>query len=389
MTTPLTAPPTSSTWRFARWVLPFSILVAAAFLALGLWLGAQIIRAQVENRPAPIATIFENSAEIRQQLEQQQQQNQALELRINEARRALQQTNICAADPAQMPQLGPDRAAPVPPAALPPPAQGQATFQGNFAELLDQGVVLVLVRGQRGTGSGTGFFITRDLIVTNRHVIESGGEVTVASRALGRILPAQIVGQTPNSRVGNPDFALLRVPAQNIQPLALSTRAERLEQVVAVGFPALISSSDSSYRALIEGDTSGLAQLQPVLSDGRIQAVQNFPSGLKGLPHSAQISPGSSGGPLVDVCGRVIGVNTFGRSSEQMPITVSYAQKADSLQEFLRANNATAAMLNEACAPAARPAAPASGTPAPAAPAAPASGATPETAPATPPSSTR
>lgn len=378
----------TANWPLGRWLLPAGIATAAVFLALGLWIGARAVRLLAEATPR-VAQIVENPDSVRRALDLQREQNAGLEARIAEVRQSLQ-GNMCVADPATMPRLGPDRAATVPPAALPPPPPGAQRFEGQLAQLLDQAVVLVLVRGPEGSATGSGFFITPELVVTNRHVVEGGGTVTLASRALGRVLPAQVVATTENSDVGNPDFALLRVTeAQRIQPLALTPHVGRLDEVIAAGFPALVAEGDVAYRGLLQGDASGLSRLEPVLSDGRIQAVQSLPSGLQAMPHSAQISPGSSGGPLVDACGRVVGVNTFGRSSREMPVTVSYAQKAESLQAFLRANNAQATELAGACAaapapaatpPAATPAAPGT-APAPA----PAGAGTPTPAPVAPP----
>jgi S1-C subfamily serine protease len=351
-----------------RFLVPAAIAVAAIFLALGIWIGARIVQEQLAARNN-VARVVQDDAELRRAIDLQRQQNEALERRIADARGALE-GNMCLATPGE-PRLGPDRAAPVPPTALPPPAPNQPRFEGRLAELLDQGVVLVIVRNAQSTGTGTGFFITPELIVTNKHVVESGGEITVASRALGRIVPAQLAAGTPGSDIGTPDFAVLRVPVQPVQPLGLTTAVGRLDEVIAAGFPALVSSADPAYQALIQGDASAVANLQPILSDGRINAVQPFPSGLQALPHSAQISPGSSGGPLVDACGRVVGVNTFGRSSDRMPVTISYAQKSDSLAEFLRGNNLTATVLADACRPVPAAAAPPAGAAAPgAAPAA-------------------
>ncbi len=123
------------------------------------------------------------------------------------------------------------------------------------------------------------------------------------------------------------------------------------------------------------------------MTDGLISAVQNLPSGLVVMPHTAAISRGNSGGPLVDRCGRVVGVNTFGFFNAEQGERVSYAQKVDSLLAFLAANNVTIAEVTGACTPA--PVAPAAaGAPAArAAPAQPPAGmpaAPPATAPATP-----
>ncbi len=374
-----------------RYLLPAALAIAAIFLALGIWIGARILWEQIAARPTTI-TVVQDEEELRRATDLQRQQNEALERRIAEARQALE-GNVCVADPATMPRLGPDRAAPVPPASLPPPAPGREPFSGDLAGLLDQGVVLVIVRKPDGVGTGSGFFVTPELIVTNRHVVEGGTGVVVASRAIGRVLPAEIAAGTQASDIGTPDFAVLRVPAQQVQPLGLTTTVARLDEVIAAGFPALVSEADAAYRQLLDGNAAAVANLQPILSDGRVQAIQAFPSGLQGMPHSAQISPGSSGGPLVDRCGRVVGVNTFGRSSDRMPVTVSYAQKTDSLMEFLRANNVAVQEVQGACAPAAPPAqggatppAPAGAPPAPATPGTPPAGTAPTpAAPATPP----
>jgi S1-C subfamily serine protease len=241
-----------------------------------------------------------------------------------------------------------------PPVALSPSAYDRPQPEWRLVDFLSQSVVLVVAHSAQSagpvTGTGTGFFISRDLIVTNKHVVEAGEEITVASRDLGRAVPATVIASTSGSEVGAPDFAVLRVREQSVQPLALTSAVERLDEVIAAGFPTLVSSADPTYvDRLIRGDASAVTRLEMILSQGRINAVQSFPSGLRALPHSAQISPGSSGGPLVDACGRVVGVNTFGRTSDRTPVTVSYAQKSDTLAEFLRRNNITATVLTVEC----------------------------------------
>ncbi|MFC7544216.1 hypothetical protein ACFQU2_39000 [Siccirubricoccus deserti] len=176
-----------------RFLAPAAIAVAAIFLALGIWIGARIVQDQLAARNNT-ARVVQDDAELRRAIDLQRQQNEALERRIVDARSALE-GNMCLATPGE-PRLGPDRAAPVPPAALPPPAPDRPRFEGQLAELLDQGVVLVIVRNAQSTGTGTGFFITPELIVTNKHVVESGREITVASRVLGRVVPAELAAGT-------------------------------------------------------------------------------------------------------------------------------------------------------------------------------------------------
>lgn len=118
-----------------------------------------------------------------------------------------------------------------------------------------------------------------------------------------------------------------------------------------------------------------------ITTDGLISAIQDSSAGLKILPHTASISGGNSGGPLVDVCGRVVGINTYIATDAEQTAHVNYAQKADQIIAFLKAHGAAVTTLSGPCVPAApavpTPAAPAATgpsapvAPAPAAPAAP------------------
>jgi hypothetical protein len=145
--------------------------------------------------------------------------------------------------------------------------------------------------------------------------------------------------------------------------------------VIAAGFPQAIMQTDANFQALLDGNIQAIPEL--AVTDGLVSAVQTLPSGLIVMPHTAAISRGNSGGPLVDRCGRVVGVNTFGFFNAEQGERVSYAQKVESVLAFLAANGVTVSEVTGACTPA--PVAPAAVAP-PAAPAAPAP-ATPQPAP--------
>ncbi len=356
-------------------VVPAALLVAAAFLALGYWRGSVLATERAAARPNTTSVLDDDGA--RRALDQQNQLNASLEKQIEDRRRLLA-GNVCVADPAALPRVGPDRAA-APPAAVVPPPPGGQPFQGTLADLLKQALVLVVVRTGNGAELGTGFFVGPDLIVTNRHVVEGSrdGRVAVASLKLGHVLMGQVVATTPNSDIGSLDVAIIRVPAPGgIQPLAFTTNAAELDPVIAAGYPALITGADEGmHRLMDDGDLSAAPQL--VLTDGRIQAIQTSPGGVKIMPHGASISGGNSGGPLVDACGRVVGINTFIRADQESAAHANYAQKSDSVIPFLKEHGAAVTEVSGPCAPGpagptVAPPTPAPATPAPATPAPPA-----------------
>jgi S1-C subfamily serine protease len=344
--------PLRSVWNW--WLIPAGVVVAALFLILGVWLGSRMVAERVAQQPNTVSLFDE--ASVRTEIDRQKEQNAALERELAERRRALS-GDVCTADPAQMPRIGPDHAAVVPPVAAPTPPGGQP-FRGNLADLLTQGVVMILAPTQDGGAeSGSGFFISPDLIVTNRHVIEQAvaGKILVIGGKLPRPVRAELVASSPTSELGALDVALLRVPAMaDIQPLAMSTAAAPLDPVVAAGFPGLTMQGDAAYHRLLEGDASAVPTI--ILTDGKISAVQTSPSGLKIMPHTAAVSGGNSGGPLVDACGRVVGLNTFITADQEQVAHANYAQKSDQIIDFLQKNQANPAVVNSPCAPGPAPA---------------------------------
>jgi S1-C subfamily serine protease len=179
---------------------------------------------------------------------------------------------------------------PGPASTAPPPAAGgvPSDLVGAAATALP-GVVQVRV----GRSGGSGFAVDdQGHIITNNHVVQGGGSVTVVGQD-GRRLPAEVVGRDPGS-----DIAVLRVdPSSGLRPLALvrpgTTRVG--EPVLAVGSPLGLSGTVTA------GIVSALdRQVRLGDSGARRNAIQT----------DASINPGNSGGPLVNARGEVIGVNT-------------------------------------------------------------------------------
>ncbi len=198
---------------------------------------------------------------------------------------------------------------------------------------LDASVVLVMSTSSHGSG----FFVAPDLIVTNRHVIGDRSTYWIASKALGKVFKASLVSATPNGQVGQADFALLRLAERVSQPsLVIAPPVTRLSPVVAAGFPGVVVRTDPRLVQLMQGDLRQAPET--VLTPGEVSAIQPQPGGMKWIIHTADISPGNSGGPLVDRCGRVVGVNTFVSKNGDYESRVLYALSSENLVDFLLAN---------------------------------------------------
>jgi S1-C subfamily serine protease len=139
-------------------------------------------------------------------------------------------------------------------------------------------------------GQGSGVIVEADgYILTNNHVIRGASEILV-SLADGRKVPARVVGRDART-----DLAVLKIDADQLTPATWgdSEAVEPGALVWAVGSPFGLERSVTS--GILSGKhRSGLA--------GNPQ--QDF------LQTDAAVNPGNSGGPLVDVSGRVIGINT-------------------------------------------------------------------------------
>ncbi len=143
-------------------------------------------------------------------------------------------------------------------------------------------------------GLGSGVVVTEDgYILTNNHVIEGADAIKVALNPEGREYDAKVIGRDPKS-----DVAVLKIEATGLTPIALgnSDTVEVGDVVLAIGNPFGVGQSV----------TMGIV--------GAIsRAVFGRPSGLEYedfIQTDAAINPGNSGGALVDVQGRLIGLNT-------------------------------------------------------------------------------
>jgi S1-C subfamily serine protease len=170
----------------------------------------------------------------------------------------------------------------------------------------------------RRVSSGTGFVVAPDLVLTNQHVVD-GCDRILARTADGRWLAA-----VPPARVDAAlDLAALRIPGDPGPALAFRSgpAIRRGESVVTYGFPL-----------------AGLLSADPKLTRGEINALAGIGNDQGTFQISAEVQPGNSGGPLLDMQGNVVGVVVAKLDSRrvQKVENVNFAVKGEAAQGFLR-----------------------------------------------------
>ena len=193
-------------------------------------------------------------------------------------------------------------------------------------------VVLVARDGDRVffVGHGSGVMITPDTVLTNAHVVQPTREDS--SIVIG-IIPSQgsksyggkLVAYSPAK-----DMAVIRLESGRLPPATLyAPPMDDGSNVVAIGYPAAVDRAQGlQLNDLIE--PMAPVKTTGVLSGGRTSRDMDT------LLHTAPIAAGNSGGPLVDTCGRVIGINSFGSLSNGNDAEYGFAVSAREMMQFLR-----------------------------------------------------
>ena len=167
-----------------------------------------------------------------------------------------------------------------------------------------------------GLGSGV-IWDSSGHIVTNAHVVEGATKVQVVF-ATGLRVPGKVVARDPLS-----DLAVVQVAKHGMEPAAFATTLPEVgEPALAVGAPFGYVSSVST------GIVAGVHRSLPP-ARGRISPYSDM------LQTTAPISPGNSGGALVNASGEVIGINTAGIPPTSGAANIGFAIPASTVRQVV------------------------------------------------------
>lgn len=185
------------------------------------------------------------------------------------------------------------------PPAVPAPVRGVAA-PSSLEDVVGR-VMSAVVGVETNGGSGSGFFVAPDTLLTNVHVVDNNTMVTIR-RPDGATASARVATTAPDF-----DLAVLKisnpVPNQVTIPLGSIATTRVGQEVIAIG--------------------SALGMLQNTVTRGIVSGVRRVGSATL-VQTDAALNPGNSGGPLLDRNGTAVGVNTMGfRGNQGLNFAVS------------------------------------------------------------------
>jgi hypothetical protein len=218
----------------------------------------------------------------------------------------------------------------------------------NFEEL-DKSIVLIINIMANAKATGTGFVINeQNYVITNHHVIQAHRQLFIADGGTDQahLKPAVVKWSSEEK-----DLAILHVPNLHRPALSLSSvEPNKGTAVYAIGFPGIadfLTQEISIESSVTIGSVSRLINAAWHENEPKFRIVQ----------HSAELNGGNSGGPLINACGQVVGINTVKTSLAasinrgEIISGVFYASHISSLIEILKAKAIPFNQITTNCTP--------------------------------------
>jgi S1-C subfamily serine protease len=181
-----------------------------------------------------------------------------------------------------------------------------------------------------GFGHGSGFAVGPNRVVTNAHVVE------LAGRYPDNVVIGVVPSEGDKSYQGKVikidqarDLALIEFTGVRLPPLTLfSGKIADGDSLIALGYPGNVDVATARSAA------DFITPQSPVRSQGGFAGLRRL-GAVSVLLHTANIARGNSGGPLLDRCGRVLGVNSAITHNDEGDSTFAFAIAGTELAAFL------------------------------------------------------
>nr|WP_302053772.1 trypsin-like peptidase domain-containing protein [Sphingomonas tagetis] len=193
-------------------------------------------------------------------------------------------------------------------------------------------VTIAIVEGEVvGFGHGSGLAVAPNRVLTNAHVVEA------AERYPGNVVIGIVPSEGDKSYQGrliavdaDRDLALIEFSGIRLPALTFyNGPVSEGDSMIALGYPGNVDLATARSAA------DFITPLSPVRSQGVFSGGRNL-QGVSVLLHTAGIARGNSGGPLLDPCGRVLGVNSAVTRADDGDASFGFAIGNDEVAAFLR-----------------------------------------------------
>ena len=167
----------------------------------------------------------------------------------------------------------------------------------SYVDEVERSIVRVVIGGH-----ATGWVVSPGIVATNWRVFDGSRTFEIYPAGTDEEFRGELLWQGDEDL----DIGLIEVPGLTLEPFSLFTGdAPRGSDSYTVGFPGL-------------GDNvTGRANTNVSVYDGTVALVTENTAGVRIIQHTNIVNAGNSGGPLLDNCGRVLGLTTWGVENEQ------------------------------------------------------------------------
>lgn len=189
----------------------------------------------------------------------------------------------------------------------------------EVVKAMESSVVSIKVTDEKGQNvSGSGFcYISPQYIITNYHVVENAVKITVTSKN-GKKYSVSDIYKSDKER----DVAILKLSGSELTPIEKSDGIEVGEKIIVIGNPHGLSFS---------------------VSDGIVSSFRGKEASFdRAIQITAPISPGNSGGPLLDQNARLLGITTFSFKKGQ---NLNFAVPAEYIEKMINPRKAETVIL--------------------------------------------